>query len=63
VYLIRQLCIMIRSILKERLGFLSRAGFKAHTFVEDETRFLGCPVRTWCCTTRTQMPPYFLHHR
>jgi len=48
MYLIRQLCITLRSILKKRLydlGFLSRAGFKAHTVMEDETRVLLGVVR------------------
>ena len=48
MYLIRQLCITLSSILKERLydlGFLSRSGFKAHTVMEDETRILVGVVR------------------
>ena len=48
MYLIRQLCITFRSILKERLydrRFLSRAGFKPHTVVKDETRILVRVVR------------------
>ena len=40
MYLIRKLCITLRSTLKEglyNLSFLSRTRFKAHTVVEDET--------------------------
>ncbi len=43
MYLIRQLCITLSSILEEGLydlGFLSRARFEAHTVVEDETWIL-----------------------
>ena len=43
MYLIRQGCITLRSILKEGLydlGFLSRSRFEAHTVVKDETWIL-----------------------
>ena len=54
MYLIWQRCIMLSSILKEGLydpGFLSTAGFKAHTVMEDETWILVRVVRMAdvCC--------------